>query len=104
MVRMHLGRDVWFVFVRRVRRQALRGAAGAAGFQVTHKAHRRELLQALADQARGRMHAAGEATRSAAHSYAAGHVAAGDGFVADARAAAAGAGELLDRLERLGKG
>lgn len=64
--------------------------------------HRRELLQALADQARGRMHAAAEATRQAAHSYAAGHVAASDGFVADARGELDEAQQVLARLERVG--
>lgn len=63
-----------------------------------HRLH----LQTIADQARGRMHAAAEATRQAAHSYAAGHGEAGAGFVADARAAMDEAGAVLRRLERLG--
>lgn len=70
---------------------------------MTPEAHHRELLQALADQARGRMHAAEDAARQAAHSYAAGHTAAGARFVADARVALTEAGAMLDRLERLGR-
>lgn len=70
---------------------------------MTAEAHHRLHLQALADQARGRMHAAAEATRNAAHSYAAGHGEAGRGFVADARAELDEAAKVLGRLARLGQ-
>lgn len=65
--------------------------------------HRREHLQALADQARGHLHAAEDATRRAVGCYVVGHAAGGAAFVADARREMAAAGELLDRLARLGE-
>ena len=70
---------------------------------VTAEAHHRMHLQALADLARGRMQAAGESARQAAHSYAAAHVAAGDEFVAAARGELAASATALDRLARLGR-
>jgi hypothetical protein len=61
-------------------------------------------LQGLADQARGKMNAAAEATRQAAHSYAAGHTEAGTAFTRDAWRCIDEASHCLLRLNRLGRG